>query len=94
MAYKEVSRVEIAEVIRRWQAGYGIREIARGTGLARNTIRKYIFTAKRCDLARDGPAPTESQLVSLVQMNRAGPRQVVVPTNKVLKPWAERIQVD
>jgi hypothetical protein len=27
MAYKEVSRMEITEVIRRWQAGYGIREI-------------------------------------------------------------------
>ncbi len=27
MAYKEVSRVEITEVIRQWQAGRGIREI-------------------------------------------------------------------
>jgi len=46
MAYKEVSRVEITEVIRQWQAGRGIREITRSTGLARNTIRKYILTAQ------------------------------------------------
>ena len=83
MAYKEVSRMEITEVIRRWQAGYGIREIVRATGLARNTVRKYILIAQRCGLAHDGPAPTESQPTNLVQLNRAGPRQVAIPTDGV-----------
>ena len=50
MAYKEVSRVEITEVIRQWQTGRGIREITRSTGLARNTIRKYLLTAQSCGL--------------------------------------------
>lgn len=92
MAYKEVSRVEITEVIRQWQAGRGIREITRSTGLSRNTIRKYILTAQGCSLARDGLPPTESQLITLVQLNRAGPREVVIPTDKVLEPWAEQIE--
>jgi len=92
MAYKEVSRVEITEVIRQWQASRGIREITRSTGLARNTIRKYILAAQSCGLARDGPPPTESELITLVQLNRAGPRHVVVPTNKVLEPWADQIE--
>ena len=92
MAYREVSRVEITEVIRQWQAGRGIREITRSTGLARNTIRKYILTAQSCGLVSDGPSPTESQLITLVQLNRAGPRQVVVPTNEVLEPWADQIE--
>ena len=92
MAYKEVSRVEITEVIRQWQAGRGIREITRSTGLARNTIRKYILTAQSCGLVRDGPPPAESQLIFLVQLNRAGPRRVAVPTNEVLEPWADQIQ--
>ena len=86
MAYKKVSRVEITEVIRQWQTGRGIREITRSIGLARNTIRKYILTAQSCGLMRDGPPPTESQLITLVQVNRAGPQQVVVPTNEVLEP--------
>jgi len=47
MAYKEVSRVEITEVIRQWQAHRGIREITRSTGLARNTIRRYLIAAER-----------------------------------------------
>ncbi|MFC1981280.1 hypothetical protein ACFLVN_03450 [Chloroflexota bacterium] len=46
--------MEITEVIRQWQAGRGIREITRSTGLARNTIRKYLLTAQSCGLARDG----------------------------------------
>jgi len=43
MAYKEVFRVEIREVIRQWQAGRGIHKMSRSTGLSRNTIRKYIL---------------------------------------------------
>jgi Transposase and inactivated derivatives len=92
MAYKEVFRVEITEVVRQWQAGRGIREITRSTGLARNTIRKYILTAQSCGLSRDGPPATESQLITLIQLNRAGPRQVVIPSEKVLEPWAGRIE--
>ena len=41
MAYREVPRMEIQEIIRCWQAGVGPREIASGTGLSRNTVRKY-----------------------------------------------------
>jgi DNA-binding IclR family transcriptional regulator len=92
MAYKEVSRVEITEVIRQWQDGRGIREIMRSTGLAKNTTRKYLLTAQRCGLVRDGPLPTKEQLLTLVQLNRAGPRQMVTPTDEVLEPWADQIE--
>jgi len=92
MAYKEVSRVEIAEVIRQWQAGRGVRKITRSTGISRNTIRKYILIAQSCGLGRGGPPPTDLQLTTLVQLNRAGPREIVIPTDKVLIPWADRIE--
>ena len=46
MAYREVTRVEIQEIIRRWQAGEGYRRIASGTGLSRNTVRKYLTAVK------------------------------------------------
>jgi len=92
MAYKEVSRVEIVEVIRQWQAGRGIREIARSTGVSRNTIRKYFLTAQSCGLGANSPPPTDLQLAMLIQLNRAGPREVSAPTDKVLIPWAEQIE--
>ena len=36
MAYREVSMMEIKEIIRRWQAGESPGRIAFGTGLSRN----------------------------------------------------------
>ena len=92
MAYKEVPRVEITELIRQWPAHRGIREITRSTGMARNTIRRYLLAAERFGLARDGPEPTESQLLALVQLNSASPRHVVTPTAEILEPWADQIQ--
>lgn len=46
MAYKEVHRVEIEEVIRRWQSGNSQRSIAMGTGLSRETVRRYLAAAR------------------------------------------------
>ena len=57
MAYREVTRVDTQEIIRRWQAGEGYRRIASGTGLSRNTVRKYLTAAKAEGIARDGPVP-------------------------------------
>ena len=45
MGYREVSRMEYEEVVRRWQAGESQRAIARALGLARNTVGVYIRAA-------------------------------------------------
>ena len=62
MAYREVLRLEIAEVVRRWQAGNSQRNIASGTGLSRDTVRKYLAAAREAGVVQEGPAPTEDQL--------------------------------
>jgi hypothetical protein len=92
MAYEEVSRVEITEIIRRWQTGATIRGLARASGLSRNTIKKYILAAKGVGLTSDGPPPTESQIVSLVQLNVAGRHPAAIPTEGVLGAWADQIR--
>ena len=71
MAYREVSRVEIAEVVRRWQSGMSQRQIATGTGLSRATVRRYIDAAVEAGLARDGAAPSEEQLARLAGLSLA-----------------------
>ena len=43
---------------RRWQAGNSQRQTAVGTGLSRDTVRKYVAAAQREGIARDGPAHT------------------------------------
>ena len=91
MAYEEVSRVEVTEVIRRWQAGATVRGLARASGLSRNTIKKYILAAEGRGLTRGGPPPTESQIVPLVQLNVAGRHPATIPTESILSPWADQI---
>ena len=73
MAYKEVQRVDISEVIRRWQAGGSRRRIASGTGLSRETVGKYIALAEGMGVSREGPTPTEEQLGRLAAISRPGP---------------------
>ena len=91
MAYKEVQRVDISEVIRRWQAGGSRRRIASGTGLSRETVGKYIALAEGMGVSREGPAPTEEQLGRLAAISRSGPRQSAVPTEDKLAPWADQV---
>ena len=68
--------MEIQEIIRRWQAGEGPRQIAAGTGLSRNTVRKYLAAARLQGVTQGGPATTEDQLSRLATISRVGPRQV------------------
>ena len=86
MAYKEVLRVEVQEVIRRWQAGGGQRQIGVGTGLSRVTVRKYLATAMAAGLEQDGPPPDEVQLSRLAGISRAGPKRVETPVEDSLVP--------
>ena len=46
MGYRELSRMEIVEVVRRWQLGESQRAIARASGVARETVKKYLQAAE------------------------------------------------
>ena len=91
MAYKEVSRMDTVEVIRRWQKGISLRHIASGTGLSRDTVRKYVAAAKDEGVSQGGPAPTEEQLGRLAAVGRAGPRVAATPAEDLLAPWSDQV---
>ena len=91
MAYREVTRVDIQEIIRRWQAGEGYRRIASGTGLSRNTVRKYLSAAKAEGINRDGAVPTDDQICRLAVIGQPGPREAETPSEHLLAPWADQI---
>ena len=91
MAYREVLRSEIAEVVRRWQAGNSQRNIASGTGLSRDTVRKYLAAAREAGVVQEGPVPTEDQLNRLAGIGRSSPRQSERPTEDLLGPWADQV---
>jgi len=54
MAFREVTMLEVKEVVRRWLAGEAKKAIARQTGLSRNTVRGYIKAALKCGLRKGG----------------------------------------
>ena len=83
--------MEIAKVIRRWQAGPDPQQIALGTGLSRNTVRKYLAAARAMGIAKDGPPPGEEQLSLLVVISQSGPRRVETPRQDALERWADYI---
>ncbi len=89
MAYREVARVEIKEVLRRWQGGAGQRALARQTGLSRVTVRKYVAAAEGLGLRRGGPPPTEAELLAL---QRPGPREAEAPSEAALARWSGQIE--
>ena len=65
MAYMEVSRVEVTEVIRR-SGGRSQRHISAAIGMS-GRQSAYITAAVQAGLRQDGAPPTEEQLTSLVR---------------------------
>ena len=54
MAFREVTVVQVKEVLRRWMRGDGERPIASGVGVDRKTARRYITAAVELGVDRAG----------------------------------------
>jgi len=46
MSYRELTMIDVKEVLRRWTAGQSNREIAKATGVDRKTVARYVAMAK------------------------------------------------
>ena len=87
MAYREVSRMEYEEVVRRWQAGESQRAIARALGLARNTVAAYVRAAsvEPATAGTPRPLPRRQPGPSLEQPGPAVAR--LAPYEKQVARW-------
>lgn len=56
MAYREVTDMEIKEVLRQWMLGAGVKKLAQRTGMDVKTARKYVRIAESLGLRRDSGA--------------------------------------
>jgi transposase len=52
MAYREVSMIEVKEILRLWLEGRSLRDVTRLAGVDRKTIRRYVDAAQACGLDR------------------------------------------
>lgn len=78
MAYREVTMIEVKEVLRQWLSGLPRKAMARWVGLDRNTIRRYIQVAQQCGLRdADGvDALTDEKLSEVLLPAPAEPYEV------------------
>ena len=75
MAYREVTMIEVKEVLRQWLACLSREAMARWVGLDRNTIRRYLQVAQQCGLhVADGvDALTDEKLSDVLAALGTGP---------------------
>ena len=56
MSYREVSVIEVREVLRAWLGGAGLRTVAAQAGVDRKTVRRYVAAAEAAGVVRNGNA--------------------------------------
>ena len=67
MGFREVSVVEVREVLRAWLQGAGLRKAAERAGVDRKTARRYVAAAQAAGLSREaGVAAVTDGLVGVV----------------------------
>ena len=60
MSFRELTMIDVREVLRRWQAGQSARQMAREGVVSRRTAARYIEAAKELGLAPDSELTDEA----------------------------------
>jgi len=95
MTYRELTMMDVKELLRRWQARHGIKAIARESGIDRKTIRRYFAAAEALGIAQDA-ALTDDIVHGVAQFVQARPtptpseaREDLTPHRARIKDWLE-----
>jgi transposase len=99
MSYREVSVIEIREILRLWLEGRGLRVVARLSGTDRKTVRRYVEMAQSCGVDRDGGVCqlTDELLTAVIAgVRRTRPNgksaawETVAAQAKQIKAWLDQ----
>jgi transposase len=90
MSYRELTMIDVKEVLRRWQAGQGARQIARQAVADRKTVARYVAAATElglpCDRALD-----EGEVHAVAQRVQVRPVRDASAERRELERHKERI---
>jgi len=90
MSYRELSMIDVKEVLRRWAAGHSNRKIARETGTDRGTTTRYIAIAEQLVLPRDREL-SDAEVHEVAQRVQARPLADPSAERKAIAEHKERI---
>lgn len=99
MGYRQVQRMAVGELVRRWQTGERERAIARATGLSRNSLQKDLRAARGPGLERTGTPPSDQLPKRLAQASWSVPNEEALRTRLLgphraqLERWLQRDQL-
>ncbi len=90
MAFRELSVVEVREILRRWGLGHSLRTVAAGTGADRKTVRRYVLAARRHGFTR-GNNVSDALLAQVIADVWPG-AQTVGPMRMLCRKHADLIE--
>jgi transposase len=93
MTYRELTMMDVKELLRRHRAGQGIREIARETGTDRKTVRRYLEAARSFaeDQLSDEQVLAIARQVQLRELPAPSePRVLLAQHRAQLEAWLDR----
>ena len=91
MAYRELTMIDVKELLRRLQAGQSVRRVARESGADRKTVRRYAEAAERCGL-EPGVALTDEWVAEVARAVQGRPAPAPSEAWQTLVPWRPRIE--
>ena len=91
MAFRELTMMNVREVLRRWQAKQGIKTIARETCIDRKTIRRYVARAEALGLIATTEL-TDDVVHEVAQCVQARPLPAPTEAWQAVEPHRERIK--
>ncbi|MFZ5889612.1 MAG: hypothetical protein ACOY0T_00975 [Myxococcota bacterium] len=91
MSFRELSMIEIREVLRRWTAGQAVRAIARETGADRKTVDRYVTAARELGAAV-GTEPSDELVAEVSQRVQGRPLPAASDQWQELEKFRPRIE--
>ena len=95
MSYREVSVIEVREIVRLWLAGHSLRSVTDLAGVDRKTVRRYLAAAQAVGVRQDcGVGQLSDELVGqVIAAVRPDRPRGVGQARESLVPHREQIQV-
>lgn len=90
MAYREVRKVEIKEILRRWQSMQKISEKSRELGLDRKTVRKYVSGFKARGITQ-GTKLEDTKFIDEISLGMKIKKATPKGKISILEPYTEEI---